>query len=155
MRSLLTLAAIGFGGTSVVLLMVVSVVDSASRAIGSPILGAKEVSEALLVLCVGAAVPMSILGGRSVTIDGLVAQFPTRVGVAVTWAGVALSVLAIAVLAWRLVGASGDARDFQEASPLLQIPYAPLYLYLSCAHAMAAVAFLIHAFFPVAKVEEH
>ena len=144
MKAALSLAAIAFGGASVVLLMVVSVIDSTSRALGAPVLGAKEVSEALLVICVAAALPMSVLGGRTVTIDGLVSRFPRRIAGAITWAAISLSVLATAVLAWRLVGASGDARDFEETSALLLIPYAPLYLVLAAGHALAAVAFLIH-----------
>ena len=145
MKSALSLVALAFGGTSVVLLMMVSVVDATSRALGVPVLGAKEVSEILMVFCVGAALPLSVLAGRTITIDGLVERFPRRARFAVTWAGVALSVLSMAVLAWRLVGASGDARDFKETTALLLIPHYPMYLYLAVGAALTAVGFAVHA----------
>ena len=145
MTKIVSWIAIAFGGTSVLALMIVSVVDSVSRAIGAPVLGAKELSEVLLVLCVGAALPLSILGGRSISIDGLVQRFPMPLMLAVTWAGVALSILSTAILGYSLIGAGFDARDFEESSALLLIPYFPLYLYLAAAHAVAALAFALYA----------
>ncbi|WP_299212060.1 TRAP transporter small permease subunit [uncultured Tateyamaria sp.] len=146
MRALISLAGIAFGGTSVVVMMILSVADVASRALGAPMLGLKELSEVFLLVCVGAALPLAILGGRSIAIEGLVDRFPKRLRLAVTWAGIALSILMLAILGWSLVGASADARDFAETSALLLIPYAPLYLFLAVAHFVAAVAVAIHAF---------
>ena len=97
MRSLISLACIAFGGTSVVLLMMVSLIDSASRALGAPVLGLKEMSEALLPVTVGASLPLAILAGRSVSIEGLVNQLPRRLGLGVT-------ALLLASFLWGLPG---------------------------------------------------
>lgn len=134
-----------FGGFAVIALMLVSVVDASSRSFGAPILGAKEVSEVLMVICVGAALPVSVFKGRTISIEGLVTRFPPLLRRVVVSTGVVLSVGAMGLLAWRLVVASADARDFEETTALLSIPHHPLYLFLAASAAMTAVSFVIIA----------
>lgn len=131
------------GGLAVLAMMAVAVTDAAARALGAPFLGGKEISEALLVVSVGAALPLSVLGGKALAIEGLVRALPRRLGLGFTLAGLLLSVACLGGLSAALYRAGFDARDFAETSALLEIPYFYLYLYLAVFGALTALAFAL------------
>lgn len=136
---------LGLGGASLVALMAISVSDAAMRALDAPFVGAKEVSETCLALCVAIALPVSVYRGKAVTIDGVLSLVPPLIGKIVTLFGEALGVLLCAVLSYYLIGAGSDAADFAETTALLKIPYAVMYWTLSVGFGLTALAFLSRA----------
>ncbi len=142
---ILARSLLGLGGASLVALMAISVSDAGMRALDSPFVGAKEVSEACLALCVAIALPVSVYRGKAVTIDGVLSLVPPLIGKIITLFGEALGAVLCVVLAYVLIGAGADAADFAETTALLKIPYAVMYWTLSVGFGLTALAFLSRA----------
>lgn len=143
------------GGTAVLAMMVLTLGDAIMRAFGRPILGANEMTEALLLIVVAAAIPVSILSGKAIAIEGLVNLLPRRLAWLIILVGTMVSGGLMAFLAYHSYLTAADARDFGERSAILHIPYDVLYIILSVGMACAAVAFLLHWFAdPVAQGAE-
>lgn len=146
LRSSIYWIALVIGGAAVTTMLLVAVVDVASREIGSPLLGAKEATEALLVMTVACALPISVLGGKAVAIEGLVERMPQRFAKMIRLAGTVLSSALLGFLGVSTWKAAQDARDFEEASVMLQIPYHILYVILAVCCVTTAFSFLlVHA----------
>lgn len=132
------------GGTAVIALMVLTLGDALMRGIGRPILGANEITQALLLVVVAAAIPVSIVSGKAIAIEGPVALLPRRLGFVILLAGTVLSAGLMAYLAYLSFRTSADARDFGERSALLHIPFDLLYVILAIGIGMAAIAFVLN-----------
>lgn len=146
LRSFVYWIALVIGGAVVMAMMLITVVDVALREMGRPLLGAKEATEALLVVSVACALPMSVLGGKAVAIEGLVERLPQRFAKMLRVAGTVLSSALLGFLGVSTWKAAQDARDFEEASVMLQIPYHVLYVILAvCCITTAFCFLLVHA----------
>ncbi|MEM6609417.1 MAG: TRAP transporter small permease [Pseudomonadota bacterium] len=131
------------GGVAVISLMFLTLADAVMRTLGRPILGANEITEVLLLVVVTTAIPISIVSGKAIAIEGLVARLPSSIASAIIVAGTALSAILMAFLAYHSFRTSADARDFGERSAILQIPYDVLYVALSLGAGCAALAFVL------------
>ncbi len=135
------------GGVSVVAMMGISMSDAVLRQFDLPVLGASELSEALMVVVVSCALPVSILSGKAISIDMLVKRMPKHAAQGVTVAGVIAAVAILGYFAYRNYLAGFEAEDFGEASVLLQIPYGPFYFAIGIGAALAALAVAFEAAF--------
>ncbi|MEM5502996.1 TRAP transporter small permease [Ahrensia kielensis] len=133
------------GGAGLLGLMFISVGDAIMRSLGAPFIGAHETSEAFLAVCVALAVPISIYRGKAVSIDGFVGLMPAGMARALTVGGELLAAGFCVVLAYSMVQAGFDARDFAEQSALLRIPYFYMYQILSAGFGLSALAFVARA----------
>lgn len=131
------------GGAAVVALMLLTLADALMRSLSRPILGANEITEALLLVVVSAAIPISIVSGKAIAIEGLVASLPHRLAGIIVLAGTLLSTVLMAFLAYHSFRTSADARDFGERSAILHIPHDILYVILSVGASCAALAFVL------------
>ena len=132
------------GGTAVLALMVVTLGDAVMRGFGHPILGANEMTQALLLVVVAAAVPVSIVSGKAIAIEGLVNILPPRLSWVIVLVGTLVSGGLMAFLAYHSYLTAADARDFGERSAILHIPFDVLYIILSVGMVGAALAFIVH-----------
>lgn len=132
------------GGTAVLALMLLTLADAVMRTLGRPILGANEITEVLLLVVVAAAIPISIVSGKAIAIEGPAARLPGLIAAAVVFAGMVLSAGLMAFLAYHSFRTSADARDFGERSAILHIPHDVLYVALSVGAGTASIAFVLY-----------
>ncbi len=130
------------GGLCVAAMMCVSLADALLRQFNRPILGASEMSEALMVVAICCALPLSVLSGKAVAIDILVKRLPGLVRTGVVWLAATASAAILAFFGYRSFIAGLEAEDFGEASLLLSIPFGPFYMAISAAAALTALAIL-------------
>lgn len=138
-------ALLCIGGAGLLGLMVVSVGDAIMRTFGAPFIGAHEISQTFLAICVAIAVPVSIYRGKAVSIDGVVGFLPPVAARILTVCGELLAAGFCALLAFNMVQAGFDARDFAEQTALLRIPYFYMYQVLSAGFGLSALAFIARA----------
>ncbi|MEM0946947.1 MAG: TRAP transporter small permease subunit [Pseudomonadota bacterium] len=132
------------GGAAVLALMLLTLADAVMRTLGRPILGANEITEVLLLVVVAAAIPISIVSGKAIAIEGPVARLPSRIAGVIVFLGMLLSAALMAFLAYHSFRTSADARDFGERSAILHIPHDVLYVALSVGAGSAALAFVLY-----------
>lgn len=141
----LSFILLAIGGVSFIALMTTSVSDAIMRGFGLPLIGAKEISEALLVTCIAIAIPVSVYRGKAISVDGIVVFFPDLLEQIFTAAGNLIGAALCALLSYQLIHAGADAGDFAEQSALLKIPHKPLYQILAIGFGLTAPAFLYRA----------
>lgn len=144
LRRLMVWTAGLVGGTAVLALMVVTLGDAVMRGFGNPILGANEMTQALLLVVVAAALPVSIVSGKAIAIEGLVDRLPPGLSWLIILIGTLVSGALMAFLAYHSYLTAADARDFGERSAILHIPFDVLYIILSIGMVGAAMAFIVH-----------
>lgn len=88
--------------------------------------------------------------GAHITIDALPEFLPTRAALAVTRAGLAVSSLSCALLAWYGVGLVGKMMVFRQLSPSLEIPMWWVYLALPIGFVLMTIRFAQAAIAPPA-----
>ena len=130
------------GGVALIAMMGISMADATMRQFNQSIFGASEISEALMVICVACAVPISILSGKAVSIDLLTRQLPKRPRAVLAVLVGTVSVAMLVYYAYRNYLSAPEAAAFGEASLLLSIPYGPLYFCLAIGGALAALALI-------------
>lgn len=115
------------GGVVLLVLVGFTVVDAVLRYwFSRPIHGSFDITQALLALIVASSIAYGGVSGAHVSLD-LLPKPPRAIALAVRWAGIAV----LAILAWRCVTSGLSAVEFGGVSPLLGIPYLPLYFALA------------------------
>ncbi|MGQ0546281.1 MAG: TRAP transporter small permease [Betaproteobacteria bacterium] len=123
------------GGVVLLALVGFTVADAVLRYwFSRPIHGSFDVTQAMLALIVASSIAYGGVSGAHVSLD-LLPRPPRAAAFVVRAAGVAV----LAVLAWRCVASGLSAAGFGEVSPLLRIPYLPLYFALALGVAGYAV----------------
>ena len=116
------------------------------RLFGAPIYGANDITEHLMGLMVFAGLPVVTAGGAHLTVD-LIGKFLDKPGM--RWwrilTGLAVAVI-LGLIAWLFFKQADTARAIREVSQALNVPRAPLYLYISASAALSSLAALITAF---------
>ncbi len=135
------------GGLSVVAMMGISMADAVLRLFERPILGANEISEALMVIAVSCALPVSILSGKAISIDMLTKRLFPALRKVVIFLGVMAAIGILSFYAYRSYLAGFEAADFGEVSLLLGIEYGPFYFCIAAGAALAALAVAYEAAF--------
>ena len=139
-QGLLTAAA----GILILAMMVLTVVDVVGRYLfASPVPGAFEATEVMLVLVIFAGLPVVTARGEHVTVRLALDALPARLrtGLEAVWE------LAVAVLlagaAWLLYGRGVTLAGYGDTTVLLRIPLAPVAYAMAALAAVAAVVAVV------------
>ena len=134
------------GGVAIFLLMLLTVSDALLRSFAnSPILGANDLTQVLLVVVVACSLPLCIVSGRAIAVEFVISLLPAALRKLLGRLSALGGSLILGYLAWRCFLNSREAAAFGETTMLLQIPFGPFYLILSVGLAFSAILFLIMA----------
>ncbi|MEI4488752.1 TRAP transporter small permease [Frigidibacter sp. MR17.14] len=141
-----SLALAALAGVSLVLMMALVFIAVVLRyAFGLPLLGVNEIVQLLSVAVVMLALPSCTAEGAHVGVDIL----DRRIGRWGRYAGDllsrALSVWVISVLVGRAVLKALDAREFGDATNMLQLPIWPFYAMLAAGMALCVAILVVQA----------
>ena len=115
------------GGVVLLALVGFTVADAVLRYwFSRPIHGSFDLTQAMLALIVASSIAYGGVSGAHVSLD-LLPRPPKPIALGVRVAGIAV----LTVLAWRCVTSGFSAAEFGGVSPLLGIPYLPLYFALA------------------------
>jgi len=113
------------------------------RIFGAPIYGANDMTEHMMGLIVFAGLPVVTAAGAHLTVD-LFGRFLDAP--AMRWwrvlTGVGVAVI-LGLIAWLFFKQAGTAQSIREVSQALNVPRAPLYIYMGVSAALSGVAALI------------
>lgn len=136
-------------GASLVAMSILTVADVAGRSFGSPLPGATELTEILMVAVIFCAMPVVTRRGDHIVIDILDFIVPPTIrfveDIVVNLAGA----VAMAVVSWRVWLLAERAAKGGDFTPYMQIPMAPIIQFISAFCVCISVAFalnLVYAF---------
>lgn len=135
-------------------MMGVAFIDVIGRTFfNAPLPGATELTELAVAATISFAFPSLGYRGLHATIDVLDAFVPER------WRGVQtgfadlLCAVAFAFVAWRVWIEGGKTARFGGATPLLEVPMAPVLYGIAILFAISALAFVLAIFRPFKVIE--
>jgi len=136
--------ALWMGGALVIALALLTVVAVCFRYIlNSPIFGAADIAQLLLLGAVTVSVAYSGRTGGQVAVELLGSAVSEK---SLRWTDLIVNALGAAmmtILAWQLYQNGFDAADYGEASNSLLIPFGPFYQILAVGMALYAVVLLL------------
>ena len=142
---LLCWTALVIGGSTLAFTTVLSVVNVLvmRKALNAPIRGAEDLMVLSLVLVVAVAIPFGARTGAHIEIELLENALPRRFGQGSLVLMKAVAAAAMAVLAWRLWEAGGQAARFGESSQTLIISFGPFYRILAVSTSIYGVVLVL------------
>src|SRR5690606_20224429 len=132
-------AATALGG--IALLMVVDV--TGRYLFNSPVPGAAEIIELAMGIMIFAALPLVTARDEHVRLDYFDHFVPARVRPLVQAIATLISAFVLAVLAWRIFDKALTVIRYGDTTPFLNIPVAPVALFLAVTAAAAAVILFV------------
>jgi TRAP-type C4-dicarboxylate transport system permease small subunit len=138
------------GSILLLVMMALTIVDVIGRYIfNSPLSGAGELTELLLVSVIFMGLPAVTLQKEHVTVDLFTARMPQwierwRIGAI----GI-LSTLILGIIGWQLWVHAGQIDDYGDVTTTLRIPIAPIAYFCSACTFISAIAALIISFEPL------
>lgn len=146
-EGLSTFAAIVLGAV-----MMVSVVDVIGRYVfNRPLPGSSEITEILMAILIYAGLPIVSLRRAHITVDLLDPVTPQRLAPVRDAIVGLVSVLVLAVVAWRLWAYADQIRSSKDVTEYLRLPLAPFAYVMSVLAGMAAVVELYRTLRPAAQ----
>ena len=121
-------------------LMLVTVVDVVGRyAFNRPLPGSSEITELLMAVLIYAGFPVVSYRNAHITVDLLDSVTPRSIARIRNVVVGLISVLVLAVIAWRLWVYAAQIRDSKDVTEYLKLPLAPFCNFLSILAAIAAI----------------
>ena len=153
MMTPLSRGLIYLGGICLLSIMLLTACDVSMRYFfGSPIDGAFDVTEYLMVVVFAFALPYCTIQKDHVKVDILTERFPKKLRVFIDAFTTAISFILFSILTWQtLVSSQGQFEDHIVSSVLL-IPRYPFYALLFFGYLCFAVILLAELFALIAKV---
>ncbi len=113
-------------GTSLILLMVLTIVDVVLRGFNKPILGTYELVGLAGAVAIGFSMPRTSLLRGHIYVDSLIALFPRRVRNGFNVATRVVVLVLFFLTGWNLFAYADDLRKSGEVSLTLQFPFYPV-----------------------------
>ncbi len=121
-------------------IMMVSVVDVTGRYVfNRPLPGSSEITEILMAILIYAGLPVVSQRNAHITVDLLDSVTPRSVARIRDGLVGLLSVIVLAVVAWRLWAYAAQIRDSKDVTEYLKLPLAPFCNVLSILAGVAAI----------------
>ena len=142
------------GGICLAAMMFLTACDVAMRYFfGSPIDGAFDITEYLMVIVFAFALPYCTINKDHVKVDILTGRFPPRVGRIIDCVTTLISVILFSIITWQTLLASKIQFDSKIVSSVLLIPRYPFFGLLFFGYLCFAVILLADFFALIAEVE--
>lgn len=130
-------------GSLIFAMMAVTFVDVVGRYFfNSPLQGSYELTEVMLAVSIFAALPLTTLMREHVTVDLFQPMFRGRAAGAANVFAALVSATTLGGFAWRLWVQAMDMARYGDASLFLNIPYAPVAIFMAAMSAVSAVCAL-------------
>jgi TRAP-type C4-dicarboxylate transport system permease small subunit len=113
-------------GTSLTLMMLLTVSDVVGRAFGHPIMGTYEVVGFMLALVIGFAMPKVSLARQHIYMDFLVDRLSKRNRAIMNIFTRILCISLFVLIGYSLFGVGNEYRISGETSPTIRLPFYPL-----------------------------
>lgn len=113
-------------GTSLILLMLLTIVDVILRGFNKPIVGAYELVALAGAVTIGFAMPRTALFRAHIYVDFLIATFSPTVRNTFNITTRVLVILLLVLIGWNLFKYGGDLQRSGEVSLTLQLPFYPV-----------------------------
>lgn len=140
------------GGMMLLVMMVMTVVDVIGRYIfNSPLGGAGELTELLLVSVIFMGLPAVTLEKEHVTVDLVTARMPPWLERWRIRATGLLSAVILVMVGWQLFVHAGRIGAYGDVSTTLRIPISPVAYFCSVCTFVSAIAALIVSFEPPSR----
>jgi len=140
------------GGTMLLVMMALTIVDVIGRYIfNSPLAGAGELTELILVSVIFMGLPAVTLEKEHTTVDLFTARMPDWTE---PWRALAIGVFSAVVLGtigWQLWVHAGRIGAYGDVSTTLRIPIAPVAYFCSVSTFISAIAAVMISFEPLFK----
>lgn len=140
------------GGTMLLVMMALTIVDVIGRYIfNSPLSGAGELTELILVSVIFMGLPAVTLEKEHTTVDLFTARMPVWTE---PWRTLAIGVFSAVVLGtigWQLWVHAGRIGAYGDVSTTLRIPIAPVAYFCSVSTFISAMAAVMVSFEPLFK----
>ena len=132
-----------FGGAALVALTALTITAVGFRyALNSPIFGASDFKQLLLLAVVTFSVAHSGRTGGQVAVEILESVGGPRI---TRWTDIIVKIIGVvmlSILAWQLVQNGFSAADYGEASGSLTIPFGPFFMALACGMALYGIVLI-------------
>jgi TRAP-type C4-dicarboxylate transport system permease small subunit len=112
-------------GTSLTLMMLLTVSDVVGRAFGHPVMGTYEVAGFMLALVIGCAMPKVSLARQHIYMD-FVDKFSKRNRALLNIFTRVLCIILFVLIGYSLFGVGNEYRISGEKSPTIMLPFYPL-----------------------------
>lgn len=116
------------------------------RLFGAPVFGANDITEHLMGLMVFAGLPIVTAAGAHLSVD-LLGKYLDQP--ALRWwrylSGIGVGVI-LGLIAWLFFKQADTARTIKEVSQALNVPRAPLYVYISASAGLSSVLAFVTTF---------
>lgn len=121
------LILIYIGAASIFIMMLVTAIDLATRAVGVPILGVPELTLIMLVIVAFLGMAYVMAQDRHVSVDILSSHFSFRMRHISHCVNSVIILVFFALLVWQLAEGSISVWQIWERTAILRIPMAPLW----------------------------
>lgn len=142
------------GGICLTAMMFLTACDVTMRYFwGSPIDGAFDVTEYLMVIVFAFALPYCTIHKDHITVDILTGKFPKKIGILLDCLNSLISLVLFSLIAWQSLVATKIQFDSHIVSSVLLIPRYPFFGLLFFGYLCFAVILLAEFFALIAEVE--
>ena len=143
-----------FGGVCLLAMMSLTACDVAMRYfLGSPIDGAFDLTEYMMVIVFAFALPYCTIKKDHVKVDILTERFPKKLRVLIDCFTTTISLILFSIMTWQSFLSSQTQYEDGIVSSVLQIPRYPFYGLLFFGYLCFAVILLAELFSLMAKVK--
>lgn len=138
------------GGIMLLVMMAMTIVDVIGRYVfNSPLSGAGELTELLLVSVIFMGLPAVTMQKEHVTVDLFTARMPQWIERWRIYAIGILSTIILGTIGWQLWVHAGQIGAYGDVTTTLRIPISPVAYFCSVCTFVSAIAALIVSFEPL------
>lgn len=139
-------AAGGCAAIALASIMFLMLIDVTGRYLfNAPLPGAAEIIELAMGVCVFAALPLVTASNEHIRLDYLSNAARGRVQALTNALVGTISAAGMGLLAWRIVDKALSIIRYGDTTPFLNIPMAPIALFIALCAAISALIFLMQA----------